>query len=85
MVNIRTIHSVTCYYLPLSGSLTSAFHRRVILLTEGWVQLFSHLFPMLLSLYPWMLLERVSDNVDLAGTVNTSSRKEKKKNLCLYN
>lgn len=29
MVNIRIIYSMTCHYQPLTGSLTSAFHRRV--------------------------------------------------------
>ena len=79
MVNIRTIYSMTCHYQPLTGFSTSAFHRRVILLAKGRIQLFSLVSYAVVS-YPGML-KGIRDIINFADTVNASNRKRKKKKL----
>lgn len=67
MVNIRTIYTMTCHYQPLTWSLTSAFHIRVILLAEGWIS-FSVFFFLCCYLIPKNAIPKGQrDKVDLAG------------------
>lgn len=72
MINIRTIYSIICHYQPLTGSLTSAFHRRVILLAK--VKLSFSVFCRPLSLTQRCYKKGIRDIIDLVGTINAIGR-----------
>lgn len=69
MVNIRTIYTMTCHYQPLTGSLTSAFDIRVILLAESWISFSVICFLCCYFLPKNAIPKGQRDKVDLAGIV----------------